>query len=85
LTCDSLSKSIVTNKACETFKEGCITKKDGGCIQNTTCSAIAIEAACVKNSFNALCMWKSDITACQDMICINSPSSNNTHELCTIF
>lgn len=64
LTCDSLSKTLTTNKECDDLKTGCITKKDGGCIQNTTCGAISIEAACVKNSSNAPCMWKSDITAC---------------------
>lgn len=78
---------MTTNDACEAYLPGnnCITKTGGGCVTNTTCSNITLEAACVKNSSGATCFYDTASSSCKDKICSNAPSTNNTHDLCVAF
>ncbi|CAD8070415.1 unnamed protein product [Paramecium primaurelia] len=86
-TCTNAPITITTNGECEAYLPGqnCIAKTGGGCNTNTTCSAITLEAACIKNSLGFACFWDSTSTSCKDKTCLNAPSNNNTHELCQSF
>ncbi|CAD8202267.1 unnamed protein product [Paramecium octaurelia] len=85
--CDNAPTTLNTNDACETYLPAnkCITKNGGGCTINTTCSLISIEVACIKNSLGQPCFWHAASGSCKDKICVNAPSSNNSHELCQQF
>ncbi|CAD8096596.1 unnamed protein product [Paramecium sonneborni] len=78
--CINAPTSIKTNQECEQFFKGCITKANGGCVQNGECSAADSEVACIKNINNINCIWDN---ICKEKTCINSPINNNTHELCS--
>jgi Notch-like protein len=79
-TCDNASTDYDTNDKCNTYLSGCITKTGGGCVINTTCTAVgSLEKACVKDVNNNLCVFD---TTCKDKTCANAPSTNNTHALC---
>ncbi|CAD8109110.1 unnamed protein product [Paramecium primaurelia] len=84
-TCANAPTTLTTNDACEAYlpNNNCITKTGGGCVTNTTCAAITLEAACIKNSSGATCFW--DNGNCKDKICTNAPSTNTTHDLCVAF
>ncbi|CAK64863.1 unnamed protein product (macronuclear) [Paramecium tetraurelia] len=86
-TCANAPTTITTNDACEAYlpNNNCITKTAGGCVINTTCAVITLEAACIKNSSGATCFWDTASLACKDRKCTNAPSSNNTHDLCVAF
>ncbi|CAD8110299.1 unnamed protein product [Paramecium primaurelia] len=86
-TCANAPTTLTTNDACEAYlpSSNCITKTGGGCVVNTTCALISLEAACIKNSSGATCFWDSASSTCKDKICTNAPSSNTTHDLCVAF
>ncbi|CAK64874.1 unnamed protein product (macronuclear) [Paramecium tetraurelia] len=86
-TCANAPTTITTNDACEAYlpNNNCITKTAGGCVTNTTCAVITLEAACVKNSSGAICFWDTASSTCKDKICANAPSTNTTHDLCVAF
>nr|AAS94225.1 surface antigen A [Paramecium tetraurelia] len=86
-TCANAPVTLTTNDACEAYLTGnnCITKSGGGCVTNTTCAAITLEAACVKNSSGQTCFWDSASSSCKDKTCLNAPSTNTTHDLCQAF
>lgn len=80
-TCDNASTAdFDTNDKCNTYLAGCITKTGGGCVVNTTCSAVgSLEKACVKDAAGNTCLFD---TTCKDKTCANAPSSNINHSLC---
>ncbi|CAK64868.1 unnamed protein product (macronuclear) [Paramecium tetraurelia] len=86
-TCANAPTTITTNDACEAYlpNNNCITKTGGGCVINTTCAVITLEAACIKNSSGATCFWDTASVGCKDKICANAPSTNTTHDLCVAF
>nr|CAA09180.1 surface antigen G [Paramecium tetraurelia] len=86
-TCANAPTTLTTNDACEAYLTGnnCITKTGGGCVTNTTCAAITLEAACVKNSTGSTCFWDTASSSCKDKICVNAPATNTTHDLCQAF
>ncbi|CAD8183449.1 unnamed protein product [Paramecium pentaurelia] len=86
-TCANAPTTMTTNDACEAYLTGnnCITKSGGGCVTNTTCAAITLEAACVKNSSASTCFWDTASSSCKDKTCVNAPATNTTHDLCQAF
>nr|P13837.1 RecName: Full=G surface protein, allelic form 156; Flags: Precursor [Paramecium primaurelia]CAA27514.1 unnamed protein product [Paramecium primaurelia] len=86
-TCANAPTTMTTNDACEAYFTGnnCITKSGGGCVTNTTCAAITLEAACVKNSSGSTCFWDTASSSCKDKTCVNAPATNTTHDLCQPF
>ncbi|CAD8157933.1 unnamed protein product [Paramecium octaurelia] len=86
-TCANAPTTLTTNDACEAYLTGnnCITKTGGGCVTNTTCAAITLEAACVKNSTGSTCFWDTANSSCKDKTCGNAPKTNTTHDLCQAF
>ncbi|CAD8109130.1 unnamed protein product [Paramecium primaurelia] len=86
-SCTNAPTTLTTNDACEAYlpNNNCITKTGGGCVTNTTCSLITLEAACIKNVYGATCFWDTASSGCKDKICTNAPSTNNTHDLCVAF
>ncbi|CAD8144072.1 unnamed protein product [Paramecium pentaurelia] len=86
-TCANVPTTMTTNDACEAYFTGnnCITKTGSGCVTNTTCAAITLEAACVKNSSASTCFWNTASSSCKDKTCVNAPATNTTHDLCQAF
>nr|P17053.1 RecName: Full=G surface protein, allelic form 168; Flags: Precursor [Paramecium primaurelia]CAA36378.1 unnamed protein product [Paramecium primaurelia] len=86
-SCANAPTTMTTNDACEAYLTGnnCITKSGGGCVTNTTCAAITLEAACVKNSSGSTCFWDTASSSCKDKTCVNAPATNTTHDLCQAF
>ncbi|CAD8109099.1 unnamed protein product [Paramecium primaurelia] len=86
-SCTNAPITLTTNDACEAYlpNNNCITKTGGGCVTNTTCSLITLEAACIKNVYGATCFWDTSSSGCKDKICTYAPSTNNTHDLCVAF
>ncbi|CAD8109102.1 unnamed protein product [Paramecium primaurelia] len=86
-SCTNAPITLTTNDACEAYlpNNNCITKTGGGCVTNTTCSLITLEAACIKNVYGATCFWDTSSSGCKDKICTNAPSTTNTHDLCVAF
>ncbi|CAD8176961.1 unnamed protein product [Paramecium pentaurelia] len=86
-SCSNAPITTITNDACEAYypANNCITKTGGGCVTNTTCAAITLEVACVKNSSGQPCVWDVASSSCKDKICINAPLTKTTNELCQEF
>ncbi|CAK82827.1 unnamed protein product (macronuclear) [Paramecium tetraurelia] len=86
-SCANAPTTLTTNDACEAYltANNCITKTGGGCVTNTTCAAITIEAACVQNSTGSSCFWDTASSSCKDKTCANAPKTNTTHDLCQAF
>ncbi|CAD8155977.1 unnamed protein product [Paramecium octaurelia] len=80
--CDSAPPSKNTNILCNAFIPGCVTKKDGGCKDNGACSSLDV-IACEKDSKNQPCVVNG--TSCKDKTCDNAPTTNTTHEACTLY
>ncbi|CAD8206661.1 unnamed protein product [Paramecium pentaurelia] len=83
-TCENAPNTITTNSGCEEYlsNKNCITKKDGGCVTNTTCSTILIKDACFKDINGKDCYWDILGDKCLDKTCASLPSRFNTHSLC---
>ncbi|CAD8045475.1 unnamed protein product [Paramecium sonneborni] len=80
--CDNAPSTLTTNLDCEQFLQGCITKSNGGCVQNGACSVANIQIACIKNSNNVDCFWNE---TCLEKTCNNAPLRYNTQGLCQEF
>ncbi|CAK82766.1 unnamed protein product (macronuclear) [Paramecium tetraurelia] len=83
-SCDNAPTTIISNAGCEDYLPNgkCIAKKDGGCISNTTCSAILLKDACVKDQNNKDCYWDTVGGNCLDKTCATLPTRLNSHSLC---
>ncbi|CAD8200812.1 unnamed protein product [Paramecium pentaurelia] len=83
-TCDNAPTTITSNSGCEDYlpNKNCIAKKDGGCVTNTTCQAILLKDACVKDLNGKDCYWDSVAGNCLDKTCASLPSRINNHTDC---
>lgn len=83
-TCTNAPTTNNTNDLCKAYLPtgNCVTKNGGGCRINTTCEAIDLESACVADVSGKTCFWDG---GCKTKTCANSPTTNNSHALCSAF
>ncbi|CAD8167875.1 unnamed protein product [Paramecium pentaurelia] len=81
--CESAPLTRNSNPLCEQFKPGgkCVTKKDGGCKDNGSCSSLD-QVACEKDKDGGLCVFN---VTCKNKTCENAPATNENHEACTLY
>ncbi|CAD8114581.1 unnamed protein product [Paramecium primaurelia] len=84
-TCDVLPSTLNSDALCRFQINSCTMKQGGGCeASGDKCENQKFEGACITSLDQKIqCIW--DQNQCKDKTCLNSPQSNITHELCTLY
>ncbi|CAD8122300.1 unnamed protein product [Paramecium sonneborni] len=82
-TCDLLPSSLNSDTLCRAQINSCTIKDGGGCeISGEKCENQKLEGSCISSlDQKKLCIW--DTNQCKEKTCLNAPSTNITHELCS--
>ncbi|CAD8045477.1 unnamed protein product [Paramecium sonneborni] len=77
-TCKTAPITLITVQECQQYFTNCTTKKGGGCIEKSTCSAVTIDSACTDDINGKPCIWENISNYCRNKSCKDFTGINHS-------